>query len=131
MCVTAGKYNDGTPKAREELTRKIYDAMLANRVGVHKTVCSSWRFRSVALELEYTREASLQHDVMDRELRDGSLPTEKRILAAMGLASWNRAAVRKQPIDMPCVDFGIARCHLDRHEASIPVCRSQFVGQPL
>jgi hypothetical protein len=107
--VTAGKYNDGTPKAREDLTQKIYDAMLANRAGVHKKVCSSWGFQSVALELEYTREASLQHDVMEGELREGSLPTEKRILAAMGMASWDRAVVRKQPIDMPCVDFGIAK----------------------
>ncbi len=122
--VTAGKYNDGTPKAREELTQKIYDAMLANRAGVRKTVCSAWGFRSVALELEYTRVAALQYDVMDRELRDGSLPTEKRILAAMGLASWDRAVVRKQPIDVPCIDFGIAKLVLFPGET--------FVGyQPL
>jgi hypothetical protein len=107
--VTAGKYNDGTPKAREELTQKIYDAMLANRVGVQKHLCNEWGFQSVALELEYTRAAALQREAMDRELRDESLPTEKRILAAMGLASWDRAVVRKEPIDMPCINFGIAR----------------------
>lgn len=107
--VTAGKYNDGTPKAREELTQKIYAAMLANRDGVHKKVCSSWGFRSVALELEYTNAASLQREPMDRELRDEALPIEKRILAAMGLASLDRVLVHRQPIDIPCIDFGIAK----------------------
>lgn len=107
--VTAGKYNDGTPKAREELTQKIYDAMLANRLGVQKKVCSSWGFRSVELELEYTHTASLQRETMDRELRDGALSPEKRILAAMGLATWDRVMVQRQPIDMPCIDFGIAK----------------------
>jgi hypothetical protein len=46
---------------------------------------------------------------MERALHDGSLSIEKRILAALGLASWNRVQVRKQPIDMPCIDLGIAR----------------------
>jgi hypothetical protein len=108
--VTAGKYNDGSPQAREELIQKIYDAMLANREQAKKQpLLLGWSFRSVALELEYSRVPSLQREVMDRELQDGSLPTEKRILAAMGLASWQRSVERKQPIDVPCVDFGIAR----------------------
>jgi hypothetical protein len=46
---------------------------------------------------------------MDRELRDGALPIEKRILAAMGLASLDRVLVHRQPIDIPCIDFGIAK----------------------
>jgi hypothetical protein len=108
--VTAGKYNDGSPQAREELIQKIHDAMLANREQAKKQpLLLGWSFRSVALELEYSRVPSLQREVMDRELQDGSLPTEKRILAAMGLASWQRSVERKQPIDVPCVDFGIAR----------------------
>jgi hypothetical protein len=107
--VTAGKYNDGTPKAREELTQKIYEAMLANRAGVQRVVCRPWDFLSVALELEYTNAASLQRETMDRELHDEALPIEKRILAAMGLASLDRVQIQKQPIDMPCIDFGIAK----------------------
>jgi len=46
---------------------------------------------------------------MARELHDEALPIEKRILAAMGLASLDRVQVQKQPIDMPCIDFGIAK----------------------
>jgi len=108
--VTAGKFNDGSPEAREDLTRKIYQAMLANREGVKKEpVPETWGFRNLPFELTYSHAETLQKEAMERALHDGSLSIEKRILAAMGLASWNRVQVRKQPIDMPCVDLGIAR----------------------
>lgn len=108
--VTAGKYNDGSPRAREELTERVFDAMVANRTTVNKVdAAAGWQFRSAELELRYTQAAALQKDVMELELQDSSLPVEKRILAAMGLASWERSVQEKQPIDVPCVDFGIAR----------------------
>jgi hypothetical protein len=108
--VTAGKYNDGSPQAREELTAKIVDAMLANRNSVQRSAISKgWSFRAARLVLDYTRDGSLQKEVLERELHDSSLPTEKRILAAMGLASWIRSVERSQPIDVPCVDFEIAK----------------------
>lgn len=106
--VTAGKYNDGTPQAREELTSKIYDAMLANRSSVEKRE-ARWVFRSRPLQLDYTRAPSLQKDRLLQELNDPNLATEKRVLAAMGLASWRRSVERQQAIDMPCIDFGVAR----------------------
>lgn len=108
--VTAGKYNDGSPQAREELTAKIVDAMLANRNSVQRSAISKgWSFRAARLVLDYTQDGSLQKEVLERELHDSSLPTEKRILAAMGLASWIRSVERSQPIDVPCVDFEIAK----------------------
>jgi hypothetical protein len=108
--VTAGKYNDGSQQAREELTTKIFDAMLNNR-RVTKRIDSTkgWAFRSMELELQYTRAPQLQSDVMHQELQDATLPVEKRILAAMGLASWNRAVENPKPIDVPCIDFGVAK----------------------
>ena len=108
--VTAGKFNDGSPEAREDLTRKIYEAMLANRKGVKKeSAPETWGFRNLPLELTYSHAEPLQKEAMERVLQDGSMAIEKRILAAMGLASWHRVQVRKQPIDTPCVDLGIAR----------------------
>lgn len=108
--VTAGKYNDGSPRAREDLTEKVFDAMVSNRSRVNKVdAAAGWHFRSTELELQYTQAAALQKEVMELELQDSSLPVEKRILAAMGLASWERSVQDKQPIDVPCVDFGIAR----------------------
>jgi hypothetical protein len=108
--VTAGKYNDGSQAAREELTSKIYDAMLSNRRSSKKVeLTMGFGFHSVGLELQYTQAPSLQKDAMLEELQDESLPVEKRILAAMGLASWNRSVENSKPIDMPCIDLGVAR----------------------
>jgi hypothetical protein len=108
--VTAGKFNDGSPEAREDLTRKIYEAMLANRNGVKKEpVPETWSFRNQLLELSYSHAEPLQKEAMERVLQDGSMTVEKRILAALGLSSWERVQVRKQSIDMPSIDFGVAR----------------------
>ena len=65
-------------------------------------------FKNEALSLEPSRDENLSFDFLNGQLHDQSLSTEKRILAAMGLASWNRVA-RGQRIDMPCLDFHIAR----------------------
>lgn len=118
--VTAGKYNDGSQQAREELTTKIFDAMLTNRNATKKIeVTNGWRFRSIELELQYTQTPNLQKDFMLQELKDTNAPVEKRILAAMGLASWNRTVENSKPIDMPCIDFGVARVILFPGEAFV------------
>ncbi|MCY3005777.1 MAG: hypothetical protein NTV29_07355 [Planctomycetota bacterium] len=131
--VTAGKYNDGSPEAREELTRKIYEAMLENRQGVTKaSVPGIWGFRNLPLDLPYTQSEALQKEAMERELYEGTLTVEKRILAAMGLASWNRVHVRKQPIDMPCIDLGIARLVLFPGESFVGYQQiAQSIGGPV
>jgi hypothetical protein len=108
--VTAGKYNDGSEQSREELTSRMYDAMVRNRSGAAiLSRPAKWSFRSIPLSLEYTQSNALQPQVLQQELNDSSLTSERRILAAMGLASWKRSFLDKTPIDIPCVDFGIAR----------------------
>lgn len=126
--VTAGKFNDGSVEAREDLTRKIYDAMLANRKGVKKEpVPKTWGFRNLPLELSYSHAAPLQKEAMERVLQDRSMTVEKRILAAMGLSSWDRVQIRKQSIGMPSIDFGIARMVLFPGESFVgyqPIAQS-------
>lgn len=108
--VTAGKFNDGSPQAREELTLKILETMKRNRHSVAKTeLTRDWVFHCLPLELEYSKVESLQKQAMEKELNDPNLSVEKRILAAMGLASWKRVIEDRQPIDVPCIDLGIAK----------------------
>lgn len=106
--VTAGKFNDGTPKSRSELTDRLYDAMRHSSDHVQRIPMERLSFKNEALSLEPSRDENLSFDFLNGQLHDQSLSTEKRILAAMGLASWNRVA-RGQRIDMPCLDFHIAR----------------------
>jgi hypothetical protein len=107
--VTAGKYNDGTPEARMRLIERLVDAMRRSRTELNKLPMTTLIFRCEPLVLEYTREPSLQKEVLVQELNDAKLPVEKRIIAAMGLASHERAVERQQPIDVPCLDLGIAQ----------------------
>jgi hypothetical protein len=122
--VTAGKYNDGTLEARVALTEKIRDAMQRSSEGVNKQPCKGWQIQSAPLVLPYSREPSLQKDVLMEVLNDKKATVENRILAAMGLASFDRAVVRQQPIDMVCLDLGLLKLVLFPGET--------FVGyQPL
>ena len=64
---------------------------------------------------------------MERVLQDRSMTVEKRILAAMGLSSWERVQIRKQSIGMPSIDFGIARMILFPGESFVgyqPIAQS-------
>ena len=106
--VTAGRYNDGTPESREQLIERLYQAMVEARVNARKVPLAEVQLRVVPLELEYTKDPKLQPDELRKELKDNSLPVEKRILAAMGLASAERVAA-KRAIDLPMIDFGITR----------------------
>lgn len=122
--VTAGKYNDGTLEARVALTEKIRDAMQRSSEGVAKHPCEGWQVRSTPLVLPYSREPSLQKDALMGVLNDTNAKIENRILAAMGLASFDRAVVKQQPIDLVCLDLGLLKLVLFPGET--------FVGyQPL
>jgi len=108
--VTAGKFNDGSPQARTELTAKMLEAMIQNRSKPNKKeIASGWEFQSLPLELQYTKSDALQNKQLKQELNDQNLSVEKRILAAMGLSTWNRVVEQRQPIDVPSIDFGIAK----------------------
>lgn len=123
--VTAGKYNDGTPQAREELTQKIYEAMKSATAATHRIAAEHVAFHTAPLNIPYSSDQSLQKETLLRELQDSTLPTEKRILAAMGLASIGRVE-RKQAIDFPCLDFGIAKLMLFPGESFVGY---QFIAQ--
>ena len=65
-------------------------------------------FRNQKIQLPFHTKKSLERDQLKRTIADPKLKTEKRILAAMGLASLRRVE-KKIAIDMPCVDFGKAK----------------------
>jgi hypothetical protein len=87
---------------------------------------AKWSFRSLPLNLEYTQSNGLQPNALQQELNDSSLPTERRILAAMGLGSWNRCFLDKTPIDIPCIDFEIAKMILFPGESFVGY---QYIAQ--
>ncbi len=103
--VTAGKYNDGTPESRAGLIQRLHEAMVRSSDAVEKIPLTAMHFRKSSLRLDYASKAELAADVLQKQLKDASVKTETRILAAMGLAS-RRRVEQGLAIDFPCVDLG-------------------------
>nr|WP_271890927.1 hypothetical protein [Planctomicrobium sp.] len=106
--VTAGKYNNGSPESRVELTNRIYEAMQESWQATEKTPLTAVDFRSTELDLNYYDHAQLKRKHLEETLNNKSKRTEDRILAAMSLASLDRVE-SGQRIDFPCIDFGNAQ----------------------
>ena len=106
--VTAGKYNDGSPANRAELTRRLYEGIVAAWNNSNVVPLSQVRFRNAEFQLPFSSAPPLTRDNLRAVLDDTSQSAEVRILAAMGLASRLRFD-RGTSIDMPCVDLGVAR----------------------
>jgi hypothetical protein len=73
-----------------------------------KTATDQIRFRRETFQLPFHEGQQFQRDAMHKVLLDEQANTKDRILAAMGLASLNRME-RGQPIDLPCLDLGVAQ----------------------
>ena len=106
--VTAGKFNTGTPENRQELTQRLYDAMVAAWENTTRVPLTKIKFRKTSLKLEMHPSERVDTTRLKEQLADEDLTTEARILAAMGLASHARLQ-QKRAIDFPCLDFGQAQ----------------------
>ncbi len=106
--VTAGKYNDGSLAARGILADRLYRAMSAAASQTQRSEIHEWTFRKAELTLPFQDGAEFTRAAMTAVLRDSQAKTEQRILAAMGLSSLERVQ-RGEPIDVPCVDLGVAQ----------------------
>ncbi len=106
--ITAGKYNDGSPHSRGVLTDRLYQAMVQAVGAVETHKIDRFDFRCEALDLPFHEGEEFKREAMAAVLQNDKESTRDRILAAMGLASLNRIE-RGQPIDLPCLDLGIAQ----------------------
>lgn len=106
--ITAGKYNDGSQQARGELADRLYQGMVQAAKSFDKTAIEQVGFRRETYHLPFHEGQQFQRDAMHKVLLDDQANTKDRILAAMGLASLNRME-RGQPIDLPCLDLGVAQ----------------------
>ena len=106
--VTAGKFNDGSELHRKQLTDRLYKAMVKAWRDTKRTPIDQIAFRNTQLQLRFHPGKHLTHQSLRNTLEDSEQTVEKRILAAMGLASRQRVEAG-QGIDLPCIDFGLAQ----------------------
>jgi len=116
--ITAGKYNDGSPQSRGSLTERLHQAMGWASEGTVPHKFDKFDFRCETFLLPFHEGAPFKRESMMAVLHDNKANTRDRILAAMGLASLNRIE-RGQPIDLPCLDLGIAQVVLLPGEAFV------------
>ncbi|WP_437200934.1 hypothetical protein [Planctomicrobium sp. SH664] len=93
--VAAGKYNDASQKAREELTDRIYTAVVASEADLKPQPITSvdWRTASIHIpSLESLSEAELMATISDSKAR-----LNDRIISAMKIG-WLRSVERQEPI---------------------------------
>ncbi len=106
--VTAGKYNDGSVQSRVLLTDRLYQAMTQASQALERHKLEKADFRCEKLQLPFHEGAQFKREAMTTVLHDDKASVRDRILAAMGLASLNRVE-SGQPIDLPCLDLGVAQ----------------------
>lgn len=116
--VTAGKFNDRSDEAREQLITRLYDGMKAAWDTTEKTALEDVTLRVTPLNLEFYRHGDLEPEKLKSVVEDKTARTEDRILAAMGLSSYQRV-MSGQAIDFPCVDFGSVQLVLFPGEAFV------------
>ncbi|MGI9469315.1 MAG: hypothetical protein ACR2OA_19505, partial [Rubripirellula sp.] len=106
--VTAGKFNDGSDVHRQQLIDRLYDAMVTAWGTTKRIPIEHIAFRNTELNLRFHPGRHLATESLRKTLDDSEQTVEKRILAAMGLASRQRVEAG-QSIDLPCIDFGDAQ----------------------
>ena len=116
--VTAGKFNDRSEESRQGLIQRLHNAMKAAWKNTERQPLSAVQFECLPLELEFYEHQDLDPEKLKTTIADDSVRTETRILAAMGLSSWQRVQTG-QPIDFPCVNFGGTKMLLFPGEAFV------------
>jgi hypothetical protein len=103
--IAAGKYNDGTPEARVQLTDRIYNAIVASERELHLEPIASAAWRTK--EILPPPRSSFVADALEQQIANKENAPANRIRPAMMLA-WLRRCERKVPIVLSALDINRA-----------------------
>jgi len=103
--VTAGKYNDGTPQARIDLTDRMYAAMRAASDAVERQPFGDVAMRSVAMMLPVRETDGFDQATCEASLRSSEDDCGMLQRPSFALA-WRKRA--SKPVDLPVLELGPA-----------------------
>ncbi len=101
--VAMGKYNDGTPQARDELTDRLYQAMQAAASATKFRSAGQLQWRSVRLKLPVRQDRGYTLEDAMARLADEKRNQVDRVRAAT-LAAFVRRA--DEPLEAACLQLG-------------------------
>jgi hypothetical protein len=104
--VTAGKYNDGSPRNRALLASRMTQAMAEAWTATKRLLLEHAEFRTVPLRFEARSDAGFTKEQLIKRLKTDPRPFGQ-CLAALGL-SWRERVDADQPVDLPVLDLGPA-----------------------
>jgi hypothetical protein len=105
--VTAGKYNDGSRQAREELAARLLAGMKASAAATELVPAENIDWRAVPLVLPHRSDAAYTVAASRATMENPDFPPAKRIYAgAMRLAFAER---REEPIELSAMSIGPVR----------------------
>lgn len=104
--ITAGKYNNGARENRPVLAARISEAMADAWIVTRKHPVRKAEFRSAPLNLDPRWSAGFLKAELESRLIPSVAPFQQ-CLAAMGL-SWLKRVESGSPIEVPCLDLGVA-----------------------
>jgi hypothetical protein len=108
--IAAGKYNDGTPAARVELTQRIYDGLVLSERGLERKPIGAvtWKTHEILPPTNPVWDA----DKLREMLANKKNVPANRIRPAMVL-SWMRRVEEKTPIVLSALEMnGVTMLHL-------------------
>jgi hypothetical protein len=103
----AGRYNDGNPQNRPVLADRVFQGMSQAFTSTRRSALSRASFRNAKLLFAPRRTKGFSDAELRALLDDAKTPRRARLDAALGI-SWYRRLARRQPIDVPAIDLGVA-----------------------
>jgi len=101
--VTAGKYNDGTPEARQALSKELYVGMIRAIAATKKVPVTEYSWKSVDLRVVPRNDPDSDPAKLQATISDPAAPPAQRVSAALQLAWAERIRLR------PTIDLGRLR----------------------
>jgi len=110
--ITAGKYNDGSPQSRIELTERIYRAMKEAAAGTNRTPVRSLEWRTTRVRLSPRPEPEWSETAARQTVANTNATTLQRITAALNLA-WLERLAKNPKVDISRLKLGpVTSLHL-------------------
>ena len=103
--ITAGKYNDGSPKARVQLTDRIYAALKKSIASSTRVSVTSLEWRTARFRPTPRTEPEWQSETSARIMADTNASTVARLEAALNLA-WRERLIRQPELELSLLRLG-------------------------
>lgn len=122
--IAAGKYNNGTPQAREQLCQRLLAGMKKSVQSLQKDVITKIELKTIPMFFECRKDGKFSPEELENVLRDTTKEPRYRISSAMEI-SWQK---RASTVPIPISAFHIGNVSI-LHLPGEPMIEFQLFAQ--